>query len=440
MRYVYEDLGGYIFMKPTFISRDKNKAKFSMEFTAEEFDSAIIDAYKATKDKFKVDGFRKGKAPRRLIESHYGEDIFFEDAINQLFSQNYPQAIDELEVEVIDRPSAEFSEIKKGEGFTVTITVDVYPEFEVKDYKNIKTDKIEIKVSDEEINNELETLRKRNARMVIVDRPAQEGDMLLIDYEGYVGEEQFEGGTAERYPLKLGSNTFIPGFEEQLIGASVGDEREVKVDFPEEYHAEDLAGKEAVFKCKVHEIKEEELPELNDDFAKDVSEHDTLDELKKETQEKMEKASKVSAENQMKNALIEKIYNANDIDVPDAMVEDEIDNMMSEFDQQLRRQGMSLEKYFEYTKKDPIEFRDELKAEALKKVKTRMLVSKIAEQEKLEVSQEEIDAEIELIAGHYKMEIEKVKEMLGLQQANYIEKDLKMKKAVEFVFENAKIK
>ena len=427
-------------MKSTFISRDKNKAKFSMEFSGEEFDGAITDAYKVNKGKFTIDGFRKGKAPRKVIESHYGEGVFFEEAINQLFSKNYAKALEELELEVIDRPGADFSEIKKGEGFTITITVDVYPEFEVKDYKDVETEKIDEKVSEEDINNELDALRKRNARMIVVDRPAGEGDTVLMDYAGYVGEDQFEGGTAERYALKLGSNTFIPGFEEQLIGISAGEECEAKVMFPEEYHSEDLAGKEAIFKCKIHEIKQEELPELNDDFAVDVSEHDTLDALRKETEERLEKTLKTSSENQMKNAVIEKIYNANDIDIPNAMIEDEIDGMMSEFDRQLRYQGMTLEKYLEYTQKDPAALRTEFREEALKKVKTRMLVSKIAEQEKLEVTQEEIEQEIEMMADLYKVEIDKVKEMLGPQQVSFIEKDLKMKKAVDFVFENAKIK
>ncbi|MCL2026827.1 MAG: trigger factor [Leptospirales bacterium] len=427
-------------MKSTFISRDKNTVSFSMEFTSEEFENAVIDAYKVNKGKFTVDGFRKGKAPRRLIEFHYGEDVFFEEAINQIFSKNYSKALDELNIEVVDRPTADFSEVKKGEGFTITITVDVYPEFEVVDYKNVEIDKIDMEVSDEDVNKEIDALRKRNARMCLVDRPAKDGDMALIDYAGYVDGEQFEGGTAERYPLKLGSNTFIPGFEDQLKGVSAGEEREVKVMFPEDYHSADLAGKEAIFKCKIHEIKEEEFPELDDDFAKDVSEYDTFDELKKATEEKLKKASETAAENNMKNAIIEKIYNANDIDVPDAIVEDEIDNMLGEFEQQLRYQGMTLEKYFEYTQKNPAEFRGGLRDEALKRVKTRMIVSKIADQEKLVVPQEEIEQEIEMIAGHYKMELDKVKEMLGPEQSAFIEKDLKMKKAVDFVFENAKIK
>jgi len=426
-------------MKPTFITREKNDVKLTMEFTGEEFDSAITDAYRANKGKFLIDGFRKGKAPRSLIEARYGEDIFYEDAINEIFSKNYSKALDELKLEVIDRPRVEFSDIKKGEGFTITVTVEVYPEFEIKDYKGVKIDKIEPADAEEDMNKEIEALRKRNARMIIAERPAAEGDTVLIDYDGYVGDERFEGGAAERYPLKLGSDTFIPGFEEQLIGASAGDELDITVNFPDEYHSDELAGKEAVFKCKVHEIKEEELPEPDDDFAKDVSEFDTLAELKSDISDRLSKSAAAKAENQMKNAAVEKVYNSNDLDVPDAMVEDELDVMVNEFGQQLRYQGMSLEKYFEYTKKDAAEFKNEIRDEAVRKVKTRMIISKIAEQEKLEADADEIEKEMESLAESYKMEPAKVKEIMG-DKMSMIEKDIKMRKAVDWIFENAKIK
>ncbi len=286
-------------MKSTLISKEKNVAKFTMEFTAEEFENAIIEVYKAQKNRFTIDGFRKGKAPRSIIEKKYGEGVFFEDAINNLFSLRYPLAIDELDLEVIDSPKAEFSQIKKGEGFTITITVECYPEIEVKDYKGVEIEQVSAEVTDEDVENEIKSMARRNSRMITVDRPAKDGDMVLIDYEGWIGDEQFEGGTAERQPLKLGSGTFIPGFEEQLIGVSTGEDKDVTVTFPEDYHSKDLAGKEAVFKCKVHEIKEEELPEIDDDFVKDVSEFDTLDELRADTKEKLEKAAEARAESQI---------------------------------------------------------------------------------------------------------------------------------------------
>ncbi|NLD18661.1 MAG: trigger factor [Clostridiales bacterium] len=424
-------------MKSTLISKENNEAKLTMEFMAEEFEDAVVKVYKTQKDKFSIDGFRKGKAPRSIIEKHYGEGIFFEDAINNLFSLHYPLALDELDLDVIDSPRAEFSQVKKNEGFTVTITVMCSPEVEVKDYKNIEIEKIEAKVEDEDVQKEIDDMAKKNSRMVLVDRPAQDGDIVLIDYEGWVGDNQFEGGTAERQPLKLGSNTFIPGFEEQLIGVKNGEDKDVKVTFPEEYHAEDLAGKEAVFKCKIHEIKEQELPEINDDFVKDISEFDTLDELKADTREKLEKQAAESVESRMKNSAIEMVYNANEIDIPDVMVESEIDNMMSEFDQQLRSQGMDLTNYFKYIGKEPKEFRDEIKDDAFRKVKTRLIISAVAKQEGFEASQEDIDNEIDGMAKMYNLEADKIREMLGDQNMDMISGDIKMKKAVDFIYDSA---
>jgi trigger factor len=424
-------------MISTLISKEKNQAKFTMEFTSEEFDKAVSEAYQATKGKYAVDGFRKGKAPRKLIETHYGEDVFFEDAINNMFSKGYPEALETLGLYTVDRPSAEFDQIEKGKGFTVTITVTVRPEFTVKDYKGVKVAKVEHNITDEDIDKELESLQKRNSRLVLVDRPAQNGDTILIDYAGFVGDEQFEGGTAERQPLALGSNTFIPGFEEQLVGAAAGEERDVKVTFPEEYHSADLAGKEAVFKCKVHEIKEMEKPELNDEFAKDVSEFDTLEELKKDSREKLEKSAESKAEYETKNAVLEKVYNANEIDIPDVMVEEQIDDMMQEFDQQLRYQGLDLQKYFEYLQKDPKDFREELRADAYKKVKTRLIVEAVADAEKLDATDEEVDAELQSMADQYKMELGKLKEAMKAENYAYVAQDVKMRKAVDFMFENA---
>ena len=408
-----------------------------MEFTAEEFENAVIDVYKKEKDKFMIDGFRKGKAPRSIIEKHYGESVFFEDAINNLFSLQYPIALDQLELDVIDYPKAEFGELKKGEGFEVTVTVATYPEFEVKDYKGVEIEEVSAEVTDEDVEKEINEMAKRNSRMVEVDRPAQDGDTVLIDYEGWVGDVQFDGGTAERQPLKLGSGTFIPGFEEQLIGAVKDEQRDVKVTFPEEYHAEDLAGKEAVFKCKVHEIKEQELPAIDDDFVKDVSEFDTLDELKADTREKLAASKKDQAENSMKNSVIEAVFNANDIDVPAPLVEQEIDSQIGQFDQQLRAQGMDLQTYMQYLGKNPDEFRDDIREEARKKVKTQMLVSAVADQEEIEVSEEELDAEIEKLAQQYGMEKDKLVEMLGMQNLAMIRGDLKARKAVDIMYENA---
>ena len=427
-------------MKATFISRENNDVKFTMEFTAEEFENAQIKAYQASKDQFQIDGFRKGKAPRSIIEKHYGEGIFFEEAIDQLFREHYGEALKELDLEVVDAPAAEFSKIAKGEGFTITITVPCFPLAEVKDYKDVEIEKASQEVKDEDVENELKALQKRNARMVLVERPAQDGDTVLLDYSGFVGDNQFEGGTAERQELTLGSGMFIPGFEEQLVGAAPGEKRDVTVTFPEEYHAEDLAGKEAVFHCLVHEIKEEQLPELDDEFAKDVSEHDTLEELKKATRERLETYAKSAAENQMKDAAILKVVEANEVEIPKAMVEDEIDRMANELDQQLRYQGMGLNQYLEFVGKSAAEFREELRPEAEKAVKTRIILMGVVEAEKIEVSEEEREEELKLMAAQYQMDVDKLKELIGEDNLGFLTKDLQVKKAIDFIYDNANVK
>ena len=427
-------------MKATFISRDKNTVKFTMEFTAEEFEQAQIKVYQEAKNQFEIPGFRKGKAPRSIIEKHYGEGVFFEDAIDALFRQFYGNALADLDLEVIDSPAAEFSKIAKGEGFTVTITVECFPIVEVKDYKGVEVEKVVQEVKDEDVENELKAVQKRNARMILVERPAKEGDTVLFDYAGFVGDEQFEGGTAERQELVLGSGMFIPGFEEQLIGATPGEKVDVKVTFPEEYHAEELAGKEAVFHCLVHEIKEEQLPELDDEFAKDVSEYDTLEELKNANRERLEAYAKTSAENQMKDAAILKVVEANDVEIPRAMVEDEIDRMIGELNQQLRYQGITIDKYLEFTGKSMADFREEVRPEAEKAVKTRIILMGIVEAEKIEVSAEEMEKELELMAAQYQMTADKIKEMIGVENLTFLQKDLQVRKAIDFIYDNAKIK
>lgn len=427
-------------MKATFISRENNDVKFTMEFTAEEFENAQIKAYQAAKDQFQIDGFRKGKAPRSIIEKHYGEGVFFEEAIDQLFRESYGEALKELDLEVVDAPAAEFSKIAKGEGFTITITVPCFPIIAVKDYQGVEIEKVSQEVKDEDIDNELKALQKRNARMILVERPAQDGDTVLLDYSGFVGDEQFEGGTAERQELTLGSGMFIPGFEEQLVGATPGEKRDVTVTFPAEYHAEELAGKEAVFHCLIHEIKEEQLPELDDEFAKDVSEHDTLEELKQATKERLETYAKSSAENQMKDAAILKVVEANEVEIPRAMVDDEIDRMANELDQQLRYQGMGLNQYLQFVGKDAAAFREELRPEAEKAVKTRIVLMGIVNAENITVTDEEREEELKHMAAQYQMEVDKLKEIIGEDNLGFLTKDLQVKKAIDFIYDNAKVK
>lgn len=426
-------------MKTTFVSKENNDVKFTMDFTAEEFDAAVVKAYQASKDQFVIDGFRKGKAPRSIIERHYGEGIFFEDAINNMFRDGYPVAINELDLEVIDSPAAEFSEIGKGKPMTITITVPVYPIIEVKDYLGVEVEQVEGKVNPEDVDKEIEALQKRNARMILADRPVKEGDTVLLDYSGFVGEEQFEGGTAERQELKIGSGMFIPGFEEQLVGATPGEKLDVTVTFPEEYHAEDLAGKEAVFHCLIHEVKEEQLPELDDEFAKDVSEYDTLDELKKETEAKLQKYADEQSVNAAKDAIIEKVYQANKTDVPRAMVEDEIDRMAQDLDHQLRYQGLSLEQYLQFMQKDAKEFREELREDATKKVSTRLVLMSIVEAEKVDVTEEEMEEELKSMAASYNMDTAQIKDMIGDDNMKFFKKDIQLKKVIDMLYDQAKI-
>lgn len=427
-------------MKATLLAKENGDAKFTIEFTAEEFENAKVKAYQANKDQFQIDGFRKGKAPRSIIEKKYGEGVFAEDAINDMFGEAYPQALKELEIEVIDQPRVEFGKIEKDAPFVTTVTVAVYPEVEVKDYKGVEIEKIDDAVTTEDVETELKNMQKRNARMISVDREVKDGDQIILDYKGFVGEEQFEGGTAEGYPLVIGSGSFIPGFEEQLVGAKKEEEVEVKVTFPEEYHSEDLAGKDAVFKCVVHEIKEEELPELDDEFAKDVSEHDTLEELKKETEENLAKAKKSWAENQMKDKAIEVVCDNNDIEVPAIMVDDEINQMIRELDMQLQQQGLAFQQYLQFMGKEIADFREEVKEDATKRVKMRMVVNAIIDAEAITATAEEIEKELELMAIQYGLEVDKIKEMLGEENLEFIGKDVKMKKAIDFIFDNAKLK
>ena len=427
-------------MKATFISREKNDVKFTMEFTAEEFENAQIKVYQRVKDQFQIDGFRKGKAPRSIIEKHYGVGVFFEDAIDELFRENYGKTLNELGLEVIGSPAAEFSEIAKGQGFTATITVPCFPIVEVKDYKGVEIEKVEQEVKEEDVEAEIKALQRRNARIAIVERPAQEGDTVLFDYAGFVGEEQFEGGTAERQELKLGSGMFIPGFEEQLVGVAAGEDKDVEVTFPEEYHAPDLAGKAAVFHCHVHEVKEEQLPELDDEFAKDVSEFDTLDELKQSHKERLETYAQAASTSQMKDAALMKVVEANEVEVPAVMIEDEMDRMAGELDQQLRYQGLSLAQYMEFTGKSMDEFRTELRPDAERQVKTRIILMGIVEAEKIEVTEEELEEEIKVMAVQYQMTAEKVKELIGEDNLGFLKKDLQVKKAIEFIFDNAVVK
>ncbi|MBQ1825547.1 MAG: trigger factor [Firmicutes bacterium] len=425
-------------MKTNFISREDNKVKFSMEFSAEEFENAQIEAYKKNKDQFTIDGFRKGKAPRTIIERHYGEGVFFEDALDELFRENYVKALDELDLEVIDSPAAEFTQLKKGEGFTATITVPVFPEIEVKDYKGVEVEKKEGKVDEKDVDQDIENIRKRNARMVSVDRKAETGDTVYFDYAGFVGNEQFQGGTAEKQTLKLGSGMFIPGFEEELVGVKADEDRDVHVTFPEDYQAENLAGKDAVFHCHIHEVREEQLPDVDDDLAKDATEYETLEELKEATRKRLQEAAEKNAENQMKDEAAEKVMAANEFEIPAVMVNDELDRSINDFAQQMAYSGLNLDMYFKYTNSNMEQLRDQIRPDAEKSVKLRIILQNIARLEDLKCTEEDLNSELEFMAKQYNTDPAEVRKMLGEDSIVYFKKDIQAKKAMDLIYSEAK--
>ena len=410
-----------------------------MDFTAEEFEAAVVKAYQDSKDKFNIDGFRKGKAPRSIIEKHFGEGVFFEDAINNLFQTAYPEALNELDLEVIDSPQADFSEIGKGKPLTVTIDVAVYPVVEVKDYKGIEVEQVDPEVTEEDVDRDIEAMRKRNSRMVVADRPVENGDTVILDYAGFVGDEQFQGGTAENQELKIGSGMFIPGFEEQLIGVKAGESKDVVVTFPEEYQAKELAGKEATFKCKVHEVKFEELPELDDEFAKDVSEFDTLAELRDDARARILESVKLQCENEAKDKVIAQVYENNKIEAPATMIADEMDRMIQELEQQMRYQGLNIQQYLQFTGSTLDDFRNEIKPEAEKRVATRIVLRSSGDVENVEVTDEDLDKELQRMSEAYNTDPENIKKMLGEENLAFFRKDIALTKVMDMLYNEAKI-
>ncbi|MDR1953910.1 MAG: trigger factor [Clostridiales Family XIII bacterium] len=426
-------------MKATFVSKENNDVTFEMGFDAEEFENAQIEAYKKTKDRYPVDGFRKGKAPRKIIEQRYGAEIFMEDAIEDLLQADYPKALAELDIEPIDRPRVEFSKLNKGEGFQATVKVTVPPEIEIKDYTGVKIKDVKYDVTDEDIERELETAQTRNSRLVDTDETAETGDTVNIDYEGFLGETQFDGGTAKGQNLKLGSETFIPGFEQQLIGVKQGDKTDVKVTFPENYPAEELRGKEAVFHVTVNGVKREEKPEINDEFAQDISEFESLDELKTDIEKRLKEAAVERAETEKKNAVLEAVYEANEVDVPDIMIEDQIDAMMDEFAHSLQQQGIDVQQYFKYLNQDPATFRETLRPDALRRVKMKLIIKAVVAAEGFDAGDEEVERELAQMAEQYKLEPDKLKELLGESQLSLVKEDIRNRKAVDYMFETAVI-
>ena len=420
---------------------EKNMAKLTIEAAAEELDKAIETAYQKQKGKISIPGFRKGKVPRQVIERMYGKEVFYEDAANALIPEVYEKALEECEEDIVSSPQIEVTQIEAGKPFIFTAMVALKPEVKLGKYKGVKVDKADVEVTEEEINAAIDRERENNARNITVeDRPVKDGDMTLLDFEGFVDGVAFEGGKGENYPLTIGSGAFIPGFEEQLVGAEIGKEVEVNVTFPEDYQAENLKGKAAVFKCTVREIKEKELPEIDDEFASEVSEFDTLAEYKADVKKNLEERKAKEAKDAKEEAVIEAIIEASEMDIPEAMIETQQRQMVDEFAQRITMQGLSMEQYMQFTGSNYNQMIEQIKPQAEKRIKSRLVLEAVAAAEKIEVTDEDYENEIASMAEVYQMEPAKVKEMLGEREEKNIRQDLAVKKAAEFVVEQAKEK
>lgn len=420
---------------------EKNLVKLTFEVSAEDFDKAINQVYKKNVKKFNVPGYRKGNAPRKIIEKYYTEAVFYDEAINSVLPQAYDEALKESGVESVARPEIDVEEIKKGEPVVFTALVTTKPEVKLGDYKGIEVEKIDHTVTDEDVDKDIEATQKKNARLITVDdRAIENGDIAVIDFEGFVDDVAFEGGKGEDYELEIGSGTFIPGFEEQLVGAETDADVDVKVTFPEEYHAENLAGKDAVFKVKVKEIKKRELPELDDDFASEVSEFDTMDEFRADVRKKLEEAAENKAKVETENAVIDKVIENAEFDLPDAMVETQIDNSVRDFAQRLSYQGMNLDMYMQYTGMTMDALRAQFAEQAKKQLSGSLVLEAIQKAEGIEAGPEEVELELVDMSKKYNMELDKLKELLGDAEKESIKKDLEIQKTITMIVNNAQVK
>ncbi|BFL48417.1 trigger factor [Lactonifactor longoviformis] len=418
---------------------EKNMAKLTVEVSAEELEKAIQGAYLKNKNKISIPGFRKGKAPRVMIEKMYGAGIFYEDAANALIPEAYSKAVEESELDVVSQPEIDVTQLEKGKPFIFTAEVAVKPEVTLGDYKGLEVEKADLEVKEEEIEAELKKEQENNSRTIDVDdRTVENGDITTIDFDGSVDGVPFEGGKGEDYPLTIGSGAFIPGFEEQLVGAELGKEMEVHVTFPEDYHAEELKGKAAVFKCTVKSIKVKELPELDDEFAKDVSEFDTLEEYKNDIKEKLAVQKEEAAKRAKEDAVVDKAIENASMEIPEPMVQNQIRNMVDDFARRIQSQGLSIEQYFQFTGLDAEKLQEQMRPQALKRIQSRLVLEKIAEAEDIQIADEKLDEEIQKMAEMYKMEADKLKELMGDYEKEQMKKDMAVQEAVTLIAEAAK--
>ena len=417
---------------------EKSMAKLTITVEAAKFDAAVDSAYQKNKGKIALPGFRKGKAPRAMIEKMYGTGVFFEDAANELIPEAYETAAKESELEIVAQPEIEVTQMDKGTDFIFTATVAIKPEVTLGDYKGIEVEKKEAEVSEEEITAEIDKAREANSRLITIeDRATEDGDTVIIDFDGYVDGKQFEGGYAEDYTLVLGSHSFIDNFEDQLVGKNLGEDVEVNVTFPEEYHVDELKGKPALFKVKIKEIQKKELPELDDDFAQDVSDFDTLDEYKADVEKKILENKENQIKREQEDQIIEKIIENAQMEIPQQMIAAQTRQMTQEFAQRLQSQGLSLEQYMQFTGLTPQKMMEDLEPQALKRIQSRLVLESVVAAEYIEASDEEIDKELENMASMYQMEIDKLKELIGDDEKKQIGMDLAVQKAVEFVVKEA---
>ena len=420
-------------------TENKNEVKLTFTVEAEKFEDAMKKVYTKTAKYFSIPGFRKGKAPMQLVERQYGSEIFYEDAFNEIASDVYEEGLAENKVEAVSRPTIDIVQMEKGKDLIFTAIVETKPEVELGKYKGIELKKIEYTVTDKDIDHEIGHMAERNARMVSVeDRPVENGDITVIDFEGFVDGVPFEGGKAEGHELTIGSNTFIPGFEDQIIGMQIDEEKDIKVKFPEEYFSKELAGKDAVFKVKLHEIKKKELPEIDDEFAKDVSEFDTIVDLKNSIKEKLETENTNKAKYETEEEAIKKVCENAKIDIPNGMIETEIDNMVKDVEGRLSYQGLTLEQYLQMIGKTESEMRKEFKDQAKKSVTSKLVLEAIVNAEKIEVPAEELDEKIKEMAKQYNRPEDEL--LMNEQLKTYLENSLKTEKAIDFIVKNAKIK
>lgn len=426
-------------MKATWEKIEKNLGVLDVEVDAERVASALDKAFNKVAKKANVPGFRKGKVPRPIFEARFGVESLYQDAIDILLPEVYSEAVEQADIFPVDRPEVDIEQFAKGETFKFKARVTVKPEVKLGEYKGVEVAAVAAEVSDEELNEELERLQQRHAELTVIDEGAsQSGDVVVIDFDGSVDGVPFEGGQAERYSLELGSNTFIPGFEDQVIGMATGDFKDVEVTFPETYHAEELANKQAVFKVKVHEIKRKQLPELDDEFAKDVSEFDTLDEYKEDLKKQLLTRKEQEAQGVRENEAVEKAAANAEVEIPEAMIQSEVQNMMRDFDNRLRQQGMNLEMFLSFSGQTNADLEGQMKDDAEKRVRNNLVLEQIAKEEKLEVSEEEINKELENMADTYKRSADEIRSILGANGSlDSLREELLLRKTIDFLLENS---